>query len=133
MMEYLELFIGVVFTTGGVLFGLLLVLQIIHSSKKKKANYGQRTYHKANQKAYQELLDIEEDIDMVTESEVSINHRKPKCQGLLKQRLGKEKESWTQFNCECDQKDVREHIESSRKKEDRAYCFIKHRQKEKKE
>ena len=138
-MEYIELFIGMIFTVAGVLFGFTVVLQIVHASRKRKAKYGQRIYHKENEKAYKELFQEEailEDaileeaiLDKVAEFESSIYNEEAETEGLLKKRLGKEKESWTQFNCECDQKDIRKHIEAARKKEDGAYCFIKHHKK----
>lgn len=128
-MEYIELFIGMIFTVAGVLFGFTVVLQIVHASRKRKAKYGQRTYHKENEKAYKELFQEDAILDKVAEFESSIYNEEAETEGLLKKRLGKEKESWTQFNCECDQKDIREHIEAARKKEDGAYCFIKHHKK----
>lgn len=128
-MEYIELFIGMIFTVAGVLFGFTVVLQIVHASRKRKAKYGQRTYHKENEKAYKELFQEDAILDKVAEFEGSIYNEEAETEGLLKKRLGKEKESWTQFNCECDQKDIREHIEAARKKEDGAYCFIKHHKK----
>ena len=131
-MNYVELFIGVLFTVAGVVFGFLIVLQIVHVSKKKKTKYGQRTYHKENEKAYSKhfLQDEDKVSDEINVVEESIHYQEPENKGLLKRRLGKEKESWTQFNCDCDEKDMRSHIESSRKKEDQAYCFIKNRNKE---
>lgn len=45
--------------------------------------------------------------------------------GLLRKRLGKNKESWTKFCCDLENKDEKEHIRNSRKKEDASYHYTK--------
>lgn len=45
--------------------------------------------------------------------------------GLLEKRLKTEKNSWTDFTCHADNKDTAGHIRRARKKEDRAYEYLK--------
>lgn len=56
-------------------------------------------------------------------------HRKPKTKNkrknMLEERMKKQNQSWTEWSCDLDEEDASEHILSSRKKEDTAYCFAK--------
>lgn len=56
-------------------------------------------------------------------------HREPKTTNLrknmLEERMKKQNQSWTEWNCDLDEEDASEHILSSREKEDAAYCFAK--------
>lgn len=40
----------------------------------------------------------------------------------------KQNQSWTEWSCDLDEEDASEHILSSRKKEDTAYCFAKEKE-----
>lgn len=51
--------------------------------------------------------------------------------GLLRQRLGEGRDSWTEFNCSEDNMDANDYIQRSRKKEDNAYRIVKRRSKKK--
>lgn len=58
-------------------------------------------------------------------------HREPKQKkknprkNMLEERMKKQNQSWTEWSCDLDEEDASEHILSSRKKEDTAYCFAK--------
>lgn len=59
-------------------------------------------------------------------------HRKPKTKNkrknMLEERMKKQNQSWTAFNCGLDDMDETEHILASRKKEDHAYCYPKRKE-----
>lgn len=61
-------------------------------------------------------------------------HREPKHKNknprknMLEERMKKQNQSWTEFNCGLDDMDEAEHILSSRKKEDQAYCYPKRKE-----
>ena len=45
--------------------------------------------------------------------------------GLLKERLGKKKGTWTELNCSADEQSEEVHIKGSRKKQNDAYRYFK--------
>lgn len=47
---------------------------------------------------------------------------------MLEERMKKQNQSWTEWSCDLDEEDASEHILSSRKKEDTAYCFAKEKE-----
>ena len=61
-------------------------------------------------------------------------HREPKRKkknprkNMLEERMKKQNQSWTAFNCGLDDMDETEHILASRKKEDHAYCYPKRKE-----
>ena len=55
----------------------------------------------------------------------NIDLTKKEKRNLLQKRLKKEKTSWTDFTCMADNKDTAGHIRRSRKKENRAYEYLK--------
>lgn len=60
-------------------------------------------------------------------SEESIEEweEEPEGAGLLKERLGKKKGTWTELNCSADEQSEEVHIKGSRKKQNDAYRYFK--------
>lgn len=63
--------------------------------------------------------------DTEAQEEDSCEDVSEKKQGLLKMRLGQERDSWKEFNCIADGLEEQESIKDSQKKEDSSYHYIK--------
>ena len=106
----------------------LIIIQLPRKTRKS-----QRIYHAENEKALKQIA-AREDTDLEDEDffeelskDQSENEYKTSSEqtGLLKKRLGKERESWTDFNCTCDEVDENEYIRKSRKQGESSYHYAK--------
>ena len=133
MNSYIGLFVALFAFILGCIVGFSMVLSIFYYVPSRKSRKSQRTYHAENEKVLKQIA-ATEDTDLEDENFFEELSRKqvevekaesPEQTGLLKKRLGKERESWTDFNCTCDDVDEKEYIRQSRKQGESSYHYAK--------
>lgn len=133
MSSYIGLFVALVSFIIGSMIGFSLMIPVFHYAPARKTRKSQSTYHAENEKALKQIA-AREDTDLEDEDffeelskDQSENEYKTSSEqtGLLKKRLGKERESWTDFNCTCDEVDENEYIRKSRKQGESSYHYAK--------
>lgn len=152
MSEYTILFVTVIAFVFGWIVGAFLMLTAFHyipkrfptrprKNKRLEKKYKNAPYYHSNE-AEKEDNDLDEIYDYDDENyevneeyeeydddedldEIPSESDNRAGGGLLRKRLGKNKESWTKFCCDLENKDEKEHIRNSRKKEDASYHYTK--------
>lgn len=107
MNEYVFMLIFAAAVTTGLIAGIIAALYCFRPSKGTEY----KPKHKKKKSKRKKNTDTQT--------------QEPAEENRLKKRLGKEKDSWTSFNCMADGTDEQQHIQNSRKKEDGAYQYIK--------
>ena len=132
MDSYASLFWMMVFVVVGYVFGAVLTIYLLRGNPIQKISSSQRKYHVENEAVTKALVsEIEEDSECDEMHDEEKNSDNLSSKGsLLKQRLGKKRDSWTEFNCVCDSVDEAEYIKSSRKSEENSYQYTKRKNKD---
>lgn len=120
--EFLTLFIAVVAFVFGFLNGFVVMLSLMQSVPEHHLNRNKRRYHAENEK---KIKQIDSDIGQELAEDYKEKKRLKRNNGLLSRRLGKERDSWTEFNCSCDDVNEMDYIKEAQNKEENSYQYTK--------
>ncbi len=127
---YMNLFVTTIAFVFGWIVGVTLMLMAFHFVPRR---FPKRKRKKPAYKKISNIPDIsdEEDDDYYDElssMDDNVDDDAPeKEEGLLRKRLGKNRESWTQFCLGNDEEDEREHIKKSIKNGENSYKYTKNK------
>lgn len=109
-----------------VIFVFSFVIGVIGSATIVFYILDNRQSHQFQDKAFKSSIKKKEKTKDVMNQNVENDERVSEEQpSLLKKRLGKERDSWKEFNCIADGIEEHDSIKYSQKKEDSSYHYIK--------